>query len=284
MADIYIYIYFLTLVFFTFVFLKDVLVTQSGSRASLRHSRASRNVRSQPHAITDPSQEYELMIKQTAVLPHSPGDGNGSVLVNPPRADQVTCSSSLYPREAVQTQNNTNEREDRPVSVPTDNERTFEKSCEDSADVGTALDERQQHQAAVEYEDMDVRNESMLEEAHANSVEPREESIYQNTRELPAPKNRRRCKADEDSTFAEQAGEYEDMNAHEKVCTSGARLEYQNFPARARMVSGEEPHRVQMRAFRGACTGEDENSSSTSFDNPDYWHSRLFHKPDAVCT
>lgn len=264
-------------------------MTRSSSRASLPHSKASKNGRNQPHAIPDPSQEYELMNKQPAVLSHSPGDGNGSVLANPPVlrqspcADLVSCSSSLSPHGSVQTQNSTNESKDGPVPAPTDNETASEKeSCGDNADIGTAPEEKQPQQAVVEYEYMDIRRESMLEKAYANSREHREGSIYQNTHELSAPKanDRRSFKADED----EQQDEYEEMDACGKVRTSGVRLEYQNFPAKGRMVSGEEPHRVQMRAFRGACAGVDEQNSSTSFDNPDYWHSRLFHKPDAVCT
>lgn len=234
------------------------------------------------------------MIKQPAVVPHAPEDGSGNtngsanlpLSQQPPCADHVTCSSSLTPHEAVQIQNCTNDAsEDRPVPVPTDDEGASEKEpCEDSVDIDAALEERLPRQAVVEYEYMDITNESSLEKAHSHK--PRQDGIYQNTLELSAPEeyNRRGCRADEDASIAEQPDEYEDMNAPGKVFAPGVRLEYQNFPAKGRMVSGEEPHRVQMRAFRGACAGVDEKNSSTSFDNPDYWHSRLFHKPDAVCT
>lgn len=284
-----IYAHVLTYLFF----FKDALVTRSSSRGSLRHNRTSKNGKSQPHAIPDMSQEYELMSKQPVILLHSPGDGNGNGSANlpvsqqSPCADLVTCSNSLSPHEAVQTQND--ESEDGPVPVPTDNEGASEKEpCGDNADFGTALEEGQPQQAVVEYEYMDIRNESMLEKTHASSHEPRESGAYQNTHELFTPKgnNGRSCKANEDAGITEQPDEYEDMNpcGTSDVCTSGVRLEYQNFPAKGRMVSGEEPHRVKMRAFRNACAGVGEKNSNTSFDNPDYWHSRLFHKPDAVCT
>lgn len=270
-------------------------MSRSSSRASLRHIRASRNSKSQPHAIPDPSQEYELMSKQPAVLLHSPGVGNDGGSTNlpvsrqSPCADLVTCSSSLSPHKVVQTHTpgTTDESEDKPVPVPTNNTAPSDKEAsEDNVDVGIALEEEQPQQAVVEYEYMDIRNESMSEKAHSNSQEPREDAIYQNTHELSAPKgnDRRSRKAEEEAAITEQPDEYEDMNMRGKVRKSGARLEYQNFPAKGRMVSGEEPHRVKMRAFGGACAGVDENNSSTSFDNPDYWHSRLFHKPDAVCT
>lgn len=269
-------------------------MNQSSSRASLRHNRASKNGKIQPHTIPDPSQEYELMSKQPTVIPPSPGDSNVSVLVHPPLSrqspcsDLVACSSSLSPHEAVQSQSSTNdESEDKPVPIPTDNNEASEKeSCGDDADFGTVPEEKQPQQAVVEYEYMDIRKHSMSEKAHPSSHKPRDEGIYQNTHELSAPKrnSRRSCEAAEDTANAEQPDEYEDMNACGKVCTSGVRLEYQNFPPKGRMVSGEEPHRVQMRTFRGTCAGVDEDNSSTSFDNPDYWHSRLFQKPDAVCT
>ncbi|XP_060793411.1 receptor tyrosine-protein kinase erbB-3b isoform X2 [Neoarius graeffei] len=272
---------------------RDPLVTQSSSRGSLRHNRASKNGKSQSHAIPDQSQEYELMSKQPVILLHSPGDGNINGSANLPISQQspcddlVTCSNSLSPHKAVQTQND--ESEDRPVPVPEDNDGASEKEpCGDNSDIGTALEEGQPQQAVVEYEYMDIRNESTLEKNNASSHEPRETGIYQNTHEFFAPKmsNRRSCKADEDAAITEQPDEYEDMNpcGTSGVCTSGVRLEYQNFPANGRMVSGEEPHRVKMRAFRNTCAGVDEKNSNTSFDNPDYWHSRLFHKPDAVCT
>lgn len=234
------------------------------------------------------------MIKQPAVPPHSPGHNSGNILANlpvfqkSPSADPVTCSSSLLPQEAVQTQNDSsNENEHMSLLGSTDNEKASEKGlCEDSTDGGTGPGQGQPRQAVVKYECMDIRNEPTLEKGHTRSHKPREEGIYQNTYELPVSKgdNRRSCKADEDKAITDEPDEYEDMNSCGKARASDVRLEYQNFPTKGRMVSGEEPHRVTMRAFQGVCAGVDEENSNMSFDNPDYWHSRLFHKPDAVCT
>lgn len=220
---------------------------------------------------------------------HSPEDGNCNGLANLPVSRQSPSTDLLSPHEAVQTQTpgTTDESEDKPLAVALDNAgASDEEPSEDNADNATALEEEQPQQAVVEYEYMDIRNETMSENAHGSSHEPREDGIYQNTHELSAPKgnNRRSRKTAEEAANTEQPDEYEDMNASGKVCTSGVRLEYQNFPAKGRMVSGDVPHRAKMRAFGGACAGVDEKNSSTSFDNPDYWHSRLFHKPDAVCT
>ncbi|XP_053338604.1 receptor tyrosine-protein kinase erbB-3b [Clarias gariepinus] len=269
-------------------------VPRSSSGGSLLHNRASKTSRGQPQAVPDPSQEYELMIKQPAVPPHSPGHNSGNILANlpvfqkSPSADPVTCSSSLLPQEAVQTQNDSsNENEHMSLLGSTDNEKASEKGlCEDSTDGGTGPGQGQPRQAVVKYECMDIRNEPTLEKGHTRSHKPREEGIYQNTYELPVSKgdNRRSCKADEDKAITDEPDEYEDMNSCGKARASDVRLEYQNFPTKGRMVSGEEPHRVTMRAFQGVCADVDEENSNMSFDNPDYWHSRLFHKPDAVCT
>lgn len=234
------------------------------------------------------------MSKQPAVLFYSPEDGINSdsgkqrVSGKSPCADPLPCSSSPTPHDAVQTETAgpkaTDESENK--SVSSDNVGAFDKeACKDNSDVGIASGEGQPQQAMVEYEYMDIRKNSMSEKAQCSLHQPREDGIYQNTPELSAPirRNRRSRKVDEDEAIAEQLDEYEEMNTGKKVGTSAVRLEYQNFPAKGRMVSGEEPHRVKMRAFGGACAGVDEKDNGTSFDNPDYWHSRLFHKPDAVC-
>ncbi|TSL61272.1 Receptor tyrosine-protein kinase erbB-3 [Bagarius yarrelli] len=267
---------------------KDALVTRSSSRASLRHIRASGNSKSQLHAIPDQLQEYELMNKQPSVRPPLPEEENGNVSANFPVSRQSACadpvirSNSFLPHETVQTPDTDDESEDKLVSVVTDNAgASNEAPHEDNADT-----ERQPRKAVVEYEYMDIRNDSTSEKAHSSLRDSRDNGIYRNTCDLSSLKGnkKRRRRTDEDADVTEQPVEYEDMNSCERVCSSDARLEYQNFPAKGRMLSGEEPHRVKMRAFGGMCNGMDENSGNMSFDNPDYWHSRLFHKPDAVCT
>ncbi|XP_062872148.1 receptor tyrosine-protein kinase erbB-3b [Trichomycterus rosablanca] len=267
---------------------RDVLLTRSSSRAS----RASKNGRihlSPLVLVTDPLQEYELMNKRSS---HSPGtatdvSSNVPVLQQSPCTD-MSCYSSPSPQEPLQTQN---AMQCNGTSEKTEDEG---ESKNDHSDNIAAQDESQSQQTVGEYEYMDIRTDSALEDAQISSAEvpessdePRENVIYQNASELSVVTgnaSRLSSKPDEDTTVAVQPEEYEDMNSCGRVSMSGAQMEYQNFPAKGRTVTGDDKHVPNIRAFRGACAGVDEKNSNTSFDNPDYWHSRLFHKPDAVCT
>ncbi|KAJ0047323.1 hypothetical protein NL108_001524 [Boleophthalmus pectinirostris] len=88
-------------------------------------------------------------------------------------------------------------------------------------------------------------------------------------------------KPDVPITGEEKEDDYEEM-------TSGSngweQPMYQNLPKRDKAVS-EELGGTKCAGIEGyikvcAAIGEPENN--TSFDNPDYWHSRLFLKPDAL--
>uniref|UniRef100_A0AAR2IGI5 Receptor protein-tyrosine kinase n=1 Tax=Pygocentrus nattereri TaxID=42514 RepID=A0AAR2IGI5_PYGNA len=159
--------------------------------------------------------------------------------------------------------------QERPVPVARDDEgdQPEKETSEDTAQDGVAQDERPPQQAVVEYEYMDITTEpKSLPALKMNS-----------TKEIS-------FKANENNTDTCQADEYEDMGVCGNVHMSRDQVEYQNIPAKERKLSGEVAHSANLRAFRGACAGPDEKNANTSFDNPDYWHSRLFHKPDAVCT
>ncbi|XP_052340907.1 LOW QUALITY PROTEIN: receptor tyrosine-protein kinase erbB-3-like [Oncorhynchus keta] len=89
---------------------------------------------------------------------------------------------------------------------------------------------------------------------------------------------------------------YEEMHAFGGGSQRGGHqeAEYQNLPVpgKGRATTAEEGGAGSRCAGLGlggyikACSGVGvvEPSSNTSFDNPDYWHSRLFLKPDAVRT
>ncbi|XP_007556641.1 receptor tyrosine-protein kinase erbB-3b isoform X1 [Poecilia formosa] len=80
--------------------------------------------------------------------------------------------------------------------------------------------------------------------------------------------------------------EYEEMSRFEKVPGERGHAEYENLPAKARAVPKEtdSDRCAGIGEYIKVCTGIREPSNNTSFDNPDYWHSRLFLKPDAVRT
>lgn len=84
----------------------------------------------------------------------------------------------------------------------------------------------------------------------------------------------------------ETVEEYEEMTRFGVVPSGWEQADYQNLPVKGRAVS-EEMGGGRCAGIGGyikVCAGMGEPGSNTSFDNPDYWHSRLFLKPDAVRT
>ncbi|XP_027876866.1 receptor tyrosine-protein kinase erbB-3b [Xiphophorus couchianus] len=80
--------------------------------------------------------------------------------------------------------------------------------------------------------------------------------------------------------------EYEEMSRFEKVPGERGHAEYENLPAKARAAPEEtdSDRCAGIGEYIKVCAGIREPGNNTSFDNPDYWHSRLFLKPDAVRT
>lgn len=257
------------------------------------------------------------MTKQPTVLPRSPSDSTDtSSMLWKQGASTDPLTTSLSQEESIQTQQPVqciaphNEdyldvaaSEDKSEPVAKDDEQN---QSEDTAEDGVVPEERAPQQAVVEYEYMDIQTDpkpvpSSSEEKAASShdtgkkpcspgkvkSEPTEDVVYQNMGEIPALKlnsaKELSYKAKENYVTC-QPVDYEDMSVCGKVHESDDQTEYQNIPAKGRKLSGEVPHSTKLRAFRGACAGPDEKNGNASFDNPDYWHSRLFHKPDAVCT
>ncbi|KAJ8359104.1 hypothetical protein SKAU_G00156290 [Synaphobranchus kaupii] len=75
------------------------------------------------------------------------------------------------------------------------------------------------------------------------------------------------------------ACEYEEMEA--LAMARRDRVEYQNVQEEG---APEGHERAGLRAYLKVRAGVGEPGGDCSFDNPDYWHSRLLLKPDAVCT
>uniref|UniRef100_A0A8C2HV45 Receptor protein-tyrosine kinase n=1 Tax=Cyprinus carpio TaxID=7962 RepID=A0A8C2HV45_CYPCA len=143
------------------------------------------------------------------------------------------------------------------------------------------VEEEPPQEVVVEYEYMDIRTDIHQRNSPASSPEEVEsdgrEAIYQNV------SARHRPKENEDSDLTTRRSEYVDMEAS-GITDSEDRdqADYQNFPVKGRPVVGEEPQKTGLRSYIKVCAGVE--AQNTSFDNPDYWHSRLFHKQDAVCT
>uniref|UniRef100_A0A3B4GPK5 Receptor protein-tyrosine kinase n=1 Tax=Pundamilia nyererei TaxID=303518 RepID=A0A3B4GPK5_9CICH len=84
----------------------------------------------------------------------------------------------------------------------------------------------------------------------------------------------------------EKVEEYEEMNRFGVVPSRCKETEYQNLPVKGRVICEEmgSGRCTEIGEYIKVCAGVGEPASNTSFDNPDYWHSRLFLKPDAVRT
>lgn len=80
-----------------------------------------------------------------------------------------------------------------------------------------------------------------------------------------------------DVVAEEGESQYEEMAPFEGVASGWE----QKLPAKGEVGSGR---CAGIGGYIRVCAGMGEPGSSSSFDNPDYWHSRLFLKPDAVRT
>ncbi|XP_066526360.1 receptor tyrosine-protein kinase erbB-3b [Hoplias malabaricus] len=300
---------------------RDAFVALTGSRANLPHCRTSRNTRGQlsPFSqVSDPSQEYELMTKQLTVVPCLPTDSTSTMeWKQGTDSDPLTCSNTVSLQTQRQVPCNDSHGDDcldgaacteRPVPVARDDEgdQPEKRPSVDITENGVAAEERPPQQAVVEYECMyiipepksvqnNTEEKTSSDETDKNpripckiKGESTEEAVYQNACEVCAPKlnsdSEISSNANKNNAVTCHPDEYEDMSACKNICSLEDQVEYQNISGKGRKLSGEISHSAKLSAFRGNCAGPDEKNNNTSFDNPDYWHSRLFHKPDAVCT
>lgn len=84
----------------------------------------------------------------------------------------------------------------------------------------------------------------------------------------------------------EKVEEYEEMTRAEATPTGWEQANYQNFPLKTNAGNEEADgdRCVGIGDYIKVCAVVGDPGGNTSFDNPDYWHSRLFLKPDAVRT
>lgn len=236
-------------------------------------------------------EEYEYMNKQTCVTPVSPR--NNSHWLNPGKKRTSSVSSHLTACSG-----------DTTASVEVRGSLTRSNHNSDS---------EQQGSNEVEYEYMDIRGNEKDESPPAHDLPPPtptparmsveledeeeeeegedeyvEDSNYHYTNRQPklrqALQDRKELKIqgrDEDEAY-----EYEDMDCFATL-RPGDVVVYQNVQQEEEgAVGGTEAHRsgfgpyVKVRAG----VGVGEPAADRSFDNPDYWHSRMFLKPKAVPT
>uniref|UniRef100_A0A3B4GUT4 Receptor protein-tyrosine kinase n=1 Tax=Pundamilia nyererei TaxID=303518 RepID=A0A3B4GUT4_9CICH len=116
--------------------------------------------------------------------------------------------------------------------------------------------------------------------------EEEEKEETQNTNNKATPSSTAMPRPDVLKGGGEKVEEYEEMNRFGVVPSRCKETEYQNLPVKGRVICEEmgSGRCTEIGEYIKVCAGVGEPASNTSFDNPDYWHSRLFLKPDAVRT
>ncbi|XP_033826025.1 receptor tyrosine-protein kinase erbB-3b [Periophthalmus magnuspinnatus] len=157
---------------------------------------------------------------------------------------------------------------------------------------GTTGIEDEQKEAAQQidrYEYLDIRCSNSLEENEPSLKSRESETSLVESAETEETREElethvditANTKADVPTTGEEKEEDYEEMTSRSNGWEQPM---YQNLPERDRAVSEElgNSRCSRIGGYIKVCAAMGEPESNTSFDNPDYWHSRLFLKTDAL--
>lgn len=295
-----------------YCFLSVPLLSRSGSRNTTLSDNQSRNSRSPlspPGPGANGSQEYELMTKQAPPPVQAPRrisdqfDDSSTDVWKRISAISPAVGTSDLPLTGEELVHVHPHEQPSPSTAPSpaaepnsDQEDSF------SEPERAHTDSSQQPDPAVEYEYMDIRSSlkatvypesSSLEEGPgpADSVDGGEglrRDGNNKDQEEESPKGEQeevwvvQPRALRDGITTEPVEDYEEMGAAKGISNTVDEVEYQNMPRGGVMTKpGEITAGLEQYVKVRAGVGE---QSNTSFDNPDYWHSRLFHKQDALRT
>ncbi|XP_030624452.1 receptor tyrosine-protein kinase erbB-3b [Chanos chanos] len=288
---------------------RDALLGLKGSRTISSHgwaSKGSRSPQGPSTPVTDPTQDYELMSKQPPpLLPRSlksPTDSSASP------ANPTNCSTGLPPHEGdgeyLQPQQQS-QRNSSPTGGSPECKGQPVKEAEgqqvENGNCGVVPSEEPSEDSVVEYEYMDigradspaVDEEEMDRSSECDVTDSDEQDREDKTQSRAGGKltddgdyqNSTVHRAEGKITSTGQEDEYEDMDACGGVLDCGGdEVEYQNVQGKGRPLRGEGVKGSGLGAYMKVRAGVGEPNSNTSFDNPDYWHSRLLLKQDAVRT
>ncbi|XP_061531847.1 receptor tyrosine-protein kinase erbB-3b [Phycodurus eques] len=134
-----------------------------------------------------------------------------------------------------------------------------------------ALPQERRETSAAEPDETCQEEEGQLGDAKECHHTNKQQTLQGNVSSLHKP----------DVVTDEGQNEYEDMATFEGIPSGWRQADYQNLPVKGEVGSGR---CAGIGEYIKVCAGMGEPGSSSSFDNPDYWHSRLFLKPDAVRT
>ncbi|KAM9410152.1 receptor tyrosine-protein kinase erbB-3-like [Pholidichthys leucotaenia] len=255
-----------------------VLPGGTPERDTLLGSRAASGRMGKSHSsdlLDDPDEEYEYMNKQICVTPVSPRNNSQWLKLNKKRTSSV--SSQLTSGSCD-------------ISGSVDVRGGYMRSKDNS-------DSEQQGSSEIEYEYMDIRGTEKGESPPTYDPPPPpqmrgeveedeyvEDSNYHYTNKQPKLGQILQERKELDILGRDEGGvdEYEDMGCFVAPPHANVAV-YQNMQRMGkRGVSDQDPYQsvfdphVRVRAGVGA--------GDRSYDNPGYWHSRMFMKSNAVPT
>lgn len=254
-------------------------------------------------------QEYEIMRKESAtscsdvavssIICHdtSPSPGPSTLAPLPAHITQ-TAGSDVTNAEDKHGQNNSTHQLARPSgsrikSVDEQGEVAQGISRYEYMDIRRSNSAEEDNPAkkipgtcAGETEDTDQRA-AVLKEEHREAEE--EDKCHNTDEEHPLEVNVSSVLVDEPDVLQigdEKIEEYKEMTIQHVPPITWEQADYQNLPVNGRTCP-EDPGSSRcggIGEYIKVCAGIGEPGGNTSFDNPDYWHSRLFLQPDAVRT
>lgn len=316
---------FLTLIFFLLHILSCLTVCRV-SHSGRKNSRFKNNL---SLVVINPSQEYEIMSKESG----SPPCSSGGVSSHSDASSAALCHKiSPLPSPSLMAPSPVEDTAHVETLTPAVRSKQEDEDCEGgSAELRDSTEEHQDSDSGIRavddqgeaaqsigrYEYMDIRRSDSTEdpawerrgiqtsaksaaETHETDQtvevlkkeleEEEEEEKYHNTNKQPPLQSNLSGmvmpRPDVLTAGGEMVEEYEEMTRFGVVPSGWEQADYQNLPVKGRAVSEEmgSGRCAGIGGYIKVCAGMGEPGSNTSFDNPDYWHSRLFLKPDAVRT
>ncbi|XP_029973898.1 receptor tyrosine-protein kinase erbB-3b [Salarias fasciatus] len=260
------------------------------SHSGRRNSRLKNNLFLK---VINPTQEYEIMNTESGAPPRS-SSGASSPGEDPPSAheacegtaaEQRGSSEKLQPSSDFSRETAAAAEEDRGEAARGIGRYEYMdiRPSDPSEGDGAAAERRGSRTSAksvVQTEDAD----QTVEVAEKEEEETKQKC--HNTNKQATPSGALMPGPDVPTAGGEKTEEYEEM-ARFAAGPSGWELaEYQNLPVKGRAGSEEAggARCSGIGEYIKVCAGVGEPGSSSSFDNPDYWHSRFFLKTDAVRT
>ncbi|MED6247182.1 hypothetical protein ATANTOWER_032537 [Ataeniobius toweri] len=288
-------------------------ITRSGKRNSKRKNNLLLTA-------AKPSQEYEPMSTESGVPPCSACSislhGDDAMVTLCQKVITLTSSTAMELPETLLSGAKSNQMHEACEGAATKQRDTMEKdqlNCR--REMKSVVHKTEVWREICRYEYMDIRHsdsseggEPELERSGSQTSLTTGEKTHQRARGLVKEKKgeeetevfhtNKQVGVQEDLSSRVVPGpdvltagndkveEYEEMSGFGEVPCEWGHAEYENLPAKARAVPEEKDSGrcAGIGEYIKVCAGIGEPGSNTSFDNPDYWHSRLFLKPDAVRT